>query len=265
MVRKLLLPLLASVALTIGSCSQVEPYPPLDAEGLERAVTQLEKPAQFAKLSLRSQDYLASEVDPKMRLKLRSFPNVSEECQAIAELDDLATFGELGDLTRAYLPTPLGSFDHISGLEWRIQDTNQVDRGDYGVLEEVIWVGVAVALLSFESNEAGLEYTNQIRSQTENCFDFVLDKSSYKLDEVVTSKGNSEDFSFSARYLYEDPEWGFVQDKVFQVSHFGSSVMIAVATSDQDSDELLGISSEELKAGLDGLPALMGEAISQAG
>lgn len=250
------------MALLTVACSPVESYPDLDTQGLESVISQLEKPATLAKLSLRSRDHL-TEDESVMKLDLRSFPNVSEDCQAIAELDNFARYAELGNTVRTHLPAPLGSFDHIAGMEWRLQDTNQVDRGDYGVIEEIVWSGVAVALLSFESAEDALAYSAQIRDNIEPCFNFVLDYSRYELDEVTLTQEDTKDFGFSATYLYEDPDWGLAYNRTFQINHFGSTLMIASATSDQYSQELLGVSHDELKAGLLELPALVSDAILQ--
>lgn len=273
--KKIFASLVISSALVLSGCSGFSQTPATGSE-MREALDSIERPSTLAKFSLVTDEEFRSSYSETESYSA-TFASVSEECQAVSDIERVARFAQGGSRYIDFLPPLLNDFQRFDGLHYQLITPDGADQYSYA--------SVQLAVLAFEDQEGADEFVEVLRKNVEVCFDFDDEKISVpgtdaglvysaRLDEFLDKEAEGLEYSWEKEMVIDWPDGGLIglalenvetiTEHFVEISSFGPNVYIRQLIVDSKSDRALGYSLEDLDDYSEGLIQQLKDAISES-
>lgn len=273
--RYVLASLAASTALVLSGCSGFSQSPATGSE-MRQALDSIERPDALAKFSLVTDEEFQSSYSETESYS-PTFASVSDECQAVSDIERIPRFAQGGSRYIDFLPPLLNDFQRFDGLHYQLTTPDGADQYSYA--------SVQLAVLAFEDQEGADEFVEVLRKNVEACFDFDDEKISVpgtdagliysaRLDEFLDKETEGLKYSWEKEMVIDWPDGGLIglalenvetiTEHFIEISPFGPNIYIRQLVVDSKSDRELGYSLEDLDDYSEGLIQQLKDAISDS-
>lgn len=239
MARRLIMTsLLMSAAFILAGCTQ-PPFEPLTKSQAQDILEDLEVPASIVKLTKETQTV---EEDESPSDSFSPNYNVSEKCEAVGRMDQLAYQSGWGTSNKQALPTSLRSFVVREGIKFSIETPDSAESYEYATLY--------VSLLAFDDEEKASEFMGSISSNVESCGDMTGEIFTFTLTDFKFVDEAEQDFIYEyigltaftlSSFSIELPTF-----ETIAVYSMGANVLAIAGSISEKGTSTLGVTAEDL-------------------